>query len=430
MKRSAHAFLFLLLTFTPVVQAQEAAAANPDATTAAAVVATDNVPPAPHFIEYLVDVILEALDIEASGNTVTHYVIAGVLFALGLLMRRVLTQVVFRTLRRLTKRTGTNLDDRLLPALEIPAGTFVLLVGIFAALRVLKLSEQSDRIVAYASTVAFSLAFFWLFLRAVGATLDHATDIAKARGSSIAAFMPWIKKSLLTIFTVFGVLLVAQSLGADVGAALAGLGIGGLAFALAAQDTIANIFGSVVVAVDQPFKTGEVVKIGGNVGFIEDIGLRSTRIRLIDRSLMVIPNKTVASESITNLSRFDGRRMEMTVGLTYDTPPEQMDAVVEEIRGIVRGQSNVKPDSVIVYFRDFNASSLDIWMVYNCLSPDFHEAMKTRQAINTAIMRAVDARGLSFAFPTQTVHFDGDLARQFARGGPGNPASGTPTGPA
>src|SRR5207253_5245 len=124
--------------------------------------------------------------------------------------------------------------------------------------------------------------------------------IARTKQMGIAAFMPWIKKTLVSLFVVVGVLLTAQSLGADVQAFLAGLGIGGLAFALAAQDTIANLFGSVVVAIDQPFKIGEIVKIGAHQGTVEDIGLRSTKIRLLDRSLVVIPNKSVASEAVIN----------------------------------------------------------------------------------------------------------------------------------
>src|SRR5690606_29059611 len=100
----------------------------------------------------------------------------------------------------------------------------------------------------------------------------------------------------------------------------------------AAQDTLANIFGAIVVAVDQPFRLGEVVKIQGNVGAVEDVGLRSTRIRLVDGPLMVIPNKIVAGETITNLSRFVRRRFEQVIGLSYDTPPDQMETLVEEIR--------------------------------------------------------------------------------------------------
>jgi len=208
----------------------------------------------------------------------------------------------------------------------------------------------------------------------------------------------------VAVFVVLGVLLTIQSLGYNVSTILQGLGIGGLAFALAAQDTIANLFGSIVVAIDQPFKLGEVIKITGYVGTVEDIGLRSTRIRLVDKSLIVLPNKLVSSEAIVNLSRFTGRRVEQVIGLSYDTTAGQMEAVVEEFRRLIRAEAEVDPASVICYFRDYSASSLDIWMVFNVKDPDFHRHMALRQRLSLAFMRAVGERGLSFAFPTQTVH--------------------------
>jgi MscS family membrane protein len=238
---------------------------------------------------------------------------------------------------------------------------------------------------------------------------------------SVAAFMPWIKKTLIAIFIVFGVLMVVQSLGFNVKAFLAGLGIGGLAIALAAQDTLANLFGSVVVAVDQPFKLGEFVKIGSFLGGVEDIGLRSTKLRSLDKSLVIIPNKTVAAESITNLSRFTQRRAEQVIGLTYDTPREQMVAVVEDFRKIVLSDDYVDPSSVLIYFRDFAASSLDIWIVYVTKDGNFMRHMETRQRFNLEFMRVVEARGLGFAFPTQTVQLEGPVARQLADGGRENP---------
>ena len=195
---------------------------------------------------------------------------------------------------------------------------------------------------------------------------------------------------------------------------LAGLGIGGLAFALAAQDTIANLFGSLVVVMDQPFKVGDTVKVGANTGTVEDIGLRSTKIRLVDKSLVVIPNKAVASEAITNLARFTGRRVEQVLGLSYGTSPEQMTELVEEIRGLIKGEPDVDPASVHVYFRDYAASSLDVWLAYVAKSADFQKSMELKQRVNLKIMRAVAARGLSFAFPTQTLHLDGPVARQIA----------------
>lgn len=381
-------------------------AAGPDAATqaAAAVASGKAAPRTPDFLEHLVDATLEIFDVRSSGNTISHYVIAALFLVAALLLRRALTSLVFGWLRKLSVRTESTLDDKLLPALEAPVATFVMLVGIFGALKVLKLSAATDELVGYGSTVAFSLVTFWALLRAFDGLLDHAQEIALKKHMGVAAFMPWIKKSLLTIFVIFGVLMVVQSLGFDVKALLAGLGIGGLAFALAAQDTLANMFGSVVVAIDQPFKIGEVIKIQGNIGAVEDIGLRSTKLRLIDKSLMVIPNKTVAAEAIVNLSRFTGRRVEQVIGLTYDTTAAQMDEIVAEFRRLILAEDEVEAESVICYFRDYSASSLDIWMVFNVKDPDFHKHMQLRQRLSLAFMRAVEARGLSFAFPTQTVH--------------------------
>lgn len=368
----------------------------------------------PDFLEHLVDSILSLFNVRTSGNTAVHYAISAILLVVALLARRIVTAFIFPALRRLAAKTETTLDDKLFPALEGPVAAFVMVTGIFASLKVLKLSVEADGYIGYGSRVAFSLVIFWGLWRALSAVLEHATEVARNRGMGVAAFMPWLKKTLLTIFLVLGVLLTMQSLGYDVKAILAGLGIGGLAFALAAQDTLANIFGAIVVAVDQPFRIGETVRIGQNVGGVEDIGLRSTRIRLADKSLMTIPNKTVAAETITNLSRFTGRRVEQVLNLTYDARPEQIEGIVADIRQLILAEKEVDPTSVQVFFRDLNPSSLDLWLVYVTKDPDFAKQMALRQRLNLAYMRAVAARGLSFAFPTQTMHLPDTIVQKIA----------------
>ncbi len=399
--------------------AQETGAAAQEAantTVAAAVSSGQAEAEVPDFLEHLVDALLALFDVRGSGNTWQHYGIAALILVSSFLLRRIGATIIFGFFRTLAARTKTTLDDKLFPTLEEPVKAVIALLGAYAAVKVLKLAPQTDMVLGYAATVAFSCATFWLFLRAFNTVLDHVHEIARDRQMGVAAFMPWIKKTLVVIFVVFGVLMIAQSLGANVRAFLAGLGIGGLAFALAAQDTIANLFGSVVVAIDQPFKIGEVVQIGGTLGMVEDIGLRSTKIRTIAKSLVVIPNKTVAAEAVTNLSRFTQRRVEQVIGLTYDTPAEKMDAIVEEFKAIILAEAEVDPASVMVFFRDYSASSLDIWVVYLTRDPDFQAHMRLRQRINLAMMRAVQARGLSFAFPSQTLYFDGDVAKRLAGG--------------
>lgn len=401
--------LFALLPFVSLAAETASTAANTEAantTAAGAAAATGRIPRTPDFLEHLVDESLKIFDLKSGENTWFHFAIAALFLIMGLLLRRVVTGIIFAWLRKIAARTRSTLDDKLFPALEGPTATFIMLVGIFCALKVLKLSLSTDLAISTGSRVAFSLVIFWGLLRAFSGVLDHAQEIAVEKKLGVATFMPWIKKTLVAVFVTIGTLMVIQNLGygESVKTVLAGLGIGGLAFALAAQDTIANLFGSIVVAIDQPFRLGETIKIAGNVGLVEDIGLRSTKLRLVDKSLMVIPNKTVAAESITNLARFTQRRVEQVLGLTYDTTAEQMEELVGEIRRLLLAEQEIDPASPIVYFRDFNASSLDIWIVFVVKDPDFHKHMQLRQRLNLAFIRAIETRGLSFAFPTQTLH--------------------------
>jgi MscS family membrane protein len=406
----------VLLAFSLQAQsaapAQGASTGNPAIEATTANLAKSATTRAPDLLEHIVDVVLQWFHVKTGENTTTHMVICCLFLAAAILLRRLVTTIIFNLLKRLAAKTETTLDDKLFPALEAPVATFVMVTGIFAALKVLKLSETVDRSIGYGSTVAFSLVIFWGLLRAFNAILDHASEMAKERQMGVAAFMPWIKKTLVALFVVIGVLITIQSLGYNVSTILSGLGIGGLAFALAAQDTIANLFGSLVVAIDQPFKVGETVKIGANTGTVEEIGLRSTKIRLVDKSLVVIPNKLVSSEAITNLSRFTQRRIEQVIGINYDATPEQLRFIVEDIRQCILAEAAVDTNSVMVFFRDLSASSLDLWIVYVAQGPDFQQSLALKQRVNLEIMRLVAARGLTFAFPSSVMHLDGPIAKQ------------------
>ena len=406
----------VLLAFSLQAQsaapAQGASTGNPAIEATTANLAKSATTRAPDLLEHIVDVVLQWVHVKTGENTTTHMVICCLFLAAAMLLRRLVTTIIFNLLKRLAAKTETTLDDKLFPALEAPVATFVMVTGIFAALKVLKLSETVDRSIGYGSTVAFSLVIFWGLLRAFNAILDHASEMAKERQMGVAAFMPWIKKALVALFVVIGVLITIQSLGYNVSTILSGLGIGGLAFALAAQDTIANLFGSLVVAIDQPFKVGETVKIGAHTGTVEEIGLRSTKIRLVDKSLVVIPNKLVSSEAITNLSRFTQRRIEQVIGINYDATPEQLRFIVEDIRQCILAEAAVDTNSVMVFFRDLSASSLDLWIVYVAQGPDFQQSLALKQRVNLEIMRLVAARGLTFAFPSSVMHLDGPIAKQ------------------
>jgi MscS family membrane protein len=396
------------ITLLPALAAAAEPAAKPAAAPPAAEAAASDI------LEHLVDGLQLRIFPDGSHSELVHWLACGGILLAAILLRRFITNIIFSQLKRLAAKTETTLDDKLFPALETPVATLVMALGIFAALTVLKLSPAMDRLIGYGTTVAVLTVVFWGVLRAGSAILDHLEEIGHSRQLAIAHFMPLIKRTLAVFVVIFGVLMVVKSLGVDVGAVLAGLGIGGLAFAFAAQDTIANLFGSMVVVMDQPFKVGETVKIGAQTGTVEDIGLRSTRIRLIDRSLVIIPNKMVAAEAVVNLSRFTQRRVEQTLGLTYDTTPEQMEAIVGDLRELLRREPEVDAASVVVAFANFSASSLDILVVYTTVSADALASIRLKERMNLAFMHAVAARKLAFAFPTQTVQLDGPVAKALA----------------
>ncbi len=337
-------------------------------------------------------------------DSLFHWIACGALILAAILLRRIITNVIFFYLKKLAARTHTTLDDKLFPAVEGPAATLVMVGGIAAAITVLRLSPEVDRWLLGGARIAALAVFFWGLIRAGGAVLSHLEEIAHARHMTVATFMPLIKKTLLVFAVIFGALVIAQSQGLPVQSFLAGLGIGGLAVALAAQDTIANMFGSLVVVMDQPFKVGDVVRIGASEGRVEDIGLRSTKIRTLSRTVIAIPNKTVAAEAITNRSRWAHRQVDQVLGFTYDTTPEQLEAMAGDLRALLRADPGVHPDMIVVSFANFGASSLDVQLTWFTADFDWAKHMEVRERINLKIMRAVAARGLAFAFPTQTVH--------------------------
>ncbi|MCX6937676.1 MAG: mechanosensitive ion channel family protein [Verrucomicrobia bacterium] len=421
--RLSFAFLsFLVFSFFGLtLRAQDTAAdaANSASTQAAAALASGAAKPAaPDFVEHLVDLALAVFGVKSSGNTWQHWAIAGLITVLFYVLRKVVANFVFGFFKRVTARTETTLDDELIVAWQNPVAAIIAVLGTVIAIKVLKLSPEADAAFVYLKTIAFAVVGLWFFINTLSSILDHLHEAAKTKGAAVAAFMPWIKKTVIALFLIFGVLIAAQSLGADVKAFLAGLGIGGLAFALAAQDTLANVFGSVVVAVDQPFRIGEFVQIGAHQGTVEDIGLRSTKLRTPQRSLIVIPNKTVASDAINNFSRMPQRRVDQTIGLTYSAKSHQIEGLLEEIRALLKNDPAVHQDFITVNFLNYGAFSLDIQIIYFAADPDARKTFDLRERINLAIMRMVEERGLNFAFPTQTIEFSGPIAERLAAGRP------------
>jgi MscS family membrane protein len=330
-----------------------------------------------------------------------------VAFLLVVLMSVVLGRfgvaLLFSRIRKISEKASNQL---MVPALEEPTATLVMLAGIIAALTVVPLWQVVPHVVRLGEQGALTAVVLWGIAAAGGAVIDHFAVGARERRLHIAAFLPLIKKTVGSFFIVFSILVVLESLGFEVKTFLTGLGIGGLAFALAAQDTIANLFGSFVVVMDQPFYVGEYIRVAGHEGTVEEIGLRSTRLRTAQRTQVVIPNKTVANEVITNFTRMPQRRVDTTLGVTYDNPPEKIEQVLADLRALLRADPGVHKGEIVVCLADFTDASLRVQLLYYTADPDWDSHMAIRERVNLGILRAFGARGVALSYPSPVIRMD------------------------
>jgi len=216
-----------------------------------------------------------------------------------------------------------------------------------------------------------------------------------------------LKKLLKILIVILGILTALKTIGYDITALLAGLGIGGLAVALAAQDTIRNFIAGILIFVDKPFKIKDWIKFDGGEGIVEDIGVRSTKIRTFDDSLIVVPNTSLVNANIENFSEMRKRRVLVYIGLTYDTPVEKIKRAKEIIKEIIEAHPGTLPPIRITFYK-FNTYSLDIRVEYFIRNFGFDYYLNTIDEINLKIKEAFDREGIEMAFPTETIYLKRD----------------------
>ena len=248
----------------------------------------------------------------------------------------------------------------------------------------------------------------WAITRTIEALIDHylVPVIEKSESDLDDQLLPILRKALKVTVWIMAIIIGFNNAGYDVGAIVAGLGIGGLAFALAAQDSVKNLFGGFTIFIDKPFTIRDRIKISGFDGSVEEIGIRSTRIRTLDGRMVTIPNSKFSESAIENISSEPSRKVALNLGLTYGTSSAGVKEAMELLKGIVKSK-NVVPDKVFVGFNAFNDSSLNIICVYY-ISPGA-DILGVQTEINLEILENFANAKLEFAFPTQTLFIEKDI---------------------
>ena len=296
---------------------------------------------------------------------------------------------------------------RVLQTLEKPLGLLGATVFWFLAIQFIQFEGKFLSFLVGVVQLVLSGALIWCAYRLTDIVGDYLKQLtAKTQTDLDDHLVPLAVRSLRIFLVLMGVLFALQNLGINIVSVLAGLGLGGLAFALAAKDAAANLFGSIMILIDRPFKVGDWIKTPNIEGTVEDIGFRSTRVRTFYNSLVSVPNSALANANIDNMGLRRFRRVKAELGLVYSTPLEKMQKFIHGVRKIILSHPDTVKDNFHVYFNSYGDSSLNIMLYYFLQVPDWSAELRETDNIYQQIFSLAHDTGIEFAFPTRTLHIE------------------------
>lgn len=341
------------------------------------------------------------------GIELWQYLALSLLVGASLLARKLIHYIVLVRVRRLAEVLGQAWMMRLVDVCASPGATLVMALLLRLSYPALDLPPAANETMAGLVQILISTGITWAVYLSVDVLASRFAEKAASTESKLDdQLVPLLRKTLKVVTIVCGGLFVLQNMDVDVGSLLAGLGIGGLAFALAAKDTIANFFGSLMIFVDRPFQIGDWIQVGQAEGVVEEVGFRSTRIRTFYNSIITLPNATFTEKQIDNYGVREYRRTSVTLNLTYDTTSEQMQAFVEGVRAVIAANEFTRKDYYEVHMSGFGPYSLDVMLYFFFKVDSWTDELRERHNVYLEIMRLAQHLGVQFAFPTQTLQVD------------------------
>lgn len=354
------------------------------------------------------DKILDILNIFVLNNSVGVWLLSLLIFLLIYLLRFAIIKVVEGTLRSFTSKTTTDIDDQIIDIVAKPIRWLILLFALSLSLSILDIEKELDHFIEHLLQSVAILLIAWLVLRAIDAFTSNILALSNHLKSEIAESLIKLLITIVkTVVIIITAIIILSEWGFNISGFIASLGLVGMAFALAAKDTASNLFGSIVILSDRPFNIGDWIKTPEVEGTIEEIGMRSTKVRTFAQALVSVPNGVLANSAILNYSRMEKRRVKMNLGLTYATTADQIESILNEIRNYLQNSSEIHPETIYIYFTEFNSSSLDIFCYFFTNTTNWSEYMAVREKVNLELMKIIEKNGASFAFPSQSIYIEG-----------------------
>jgi MscS family membrane protein len=353
------------------------------------------------------------------GNQIWRFALVLLVILVVMLAGRIVQFFMNGYAVRLAKKKGESPLTLLVKALSKPVYVAIFAAGIFLAKIPLYFNDEKGIKIAISNgwtTIAravTAIAVAYALYRLVDVVEYYLNRLVGKTDTKLDDMLvPVVRKALRVTIAIVAVLLIAENiLGTDIKSLLLGAGVGGIAIALAAKDTIANFFGSVTIFTDRPFQMGEIVKIGEHTGPVEEVGFRSTRIRTLQGHLVTIPNSVISNTNVENIGRRPFIRRTSNITITYDSGHAKTKKAVEIVKDVLAGvpEVNVDPERPPrVYFSDFNDWSLNIYMSYWVKPPDYWMYYEVNERVNFEIMKRFEAEKIEFAFPSQTLYVKKD----------------------
>lgn len=331
--------------------------------------------------------------------------IAALIF-FGLIVERIARFYAGHTLEHILKKQDLELSKKQKDQLVFPIG-FVTFAALWLwALPVLELPINIELFLSKAWDIAITIALVWSSYNLVEAFALYFEKIAAQTDNKFDdVLVPMARKTLKVLVVLIGMIFIGNSFSINMKSIIAGLGIGGLAFALAAKETISNLFGSFTVLIDQPFQIGDYVKIDGKIeGTVEEVGLRSTKVRTVHDSLISVPNGSLINANIDNFGKRKARRFDTKLQIEYGTSIEQIEKFCEELRYLITMNPIARKDNYQVYLNNFGPYALEILVIVFWEVPDYKRELEERHNFHSDIIKIATRLGVNFAFPTQTLN--------------------------
>ncbi|MDP6763512.1 MAG: mechanosensitive ion channel family protein [Planctomycetota bacterium] len=330
----------------------------------------------------------------------------------GVVLDRLVCAVIKRVAARVASDERLSLDRSVFGNFERPFGIFVTALVLKSGLPLVGVDPQFDTILTVAAGFVLAVSGAWASFRLVDVVCAFLADRARLSVNRFDDMLvPLLRRTLKILLSILFLVYLASFLSEDLMGIIAGLSIGTLAVGFAAKDSIENLFGTFTVLLDKPFQLGDWITVGDIDGTVEAVGFRSTRVRTFYNSVISVPNSRFISAHVDNWGRRRYRRIKSTLGLTYDTPPEKIEAFCEGVRELIRTHPYTRKDSYHVYLNSFADSSLGIMLYCFVETPDWSTELRERHRLFNDILRVAEDLKVEFAFPTQTLHMaqPGDL---------------------